>query len=61
METDKKQLIKTVGICLLGTLMFGGAGAYLYSKTSAGIDKLKAERTYRIQEILLEKRKDITQ
>lgn len=29
METDKKQLIKIVGICLLGTLMFGGAGAYL--------------------------------
>jgi hypothetical protein len=29
METDKKQLIKIVGICLLGMLMFGGAGAYL--------------------------------
>ena len=40
-------------------LLLGGAGAYLYSKTSAGIDKLKAERTYRIQEVLLEKRKDI--
>lgn len=29
METDKKQLIKVVCTCLLGTLMFGGVGAYL--------------------------------
>lgn len=30
METDKKQIIKVVCTCLLGTLMFGGVGAYLF-------------------------------
>ena len=39
METDKKQLIKIVGICLLGTLMFGGAGAYLLFGNDPGISR----------------------
>ena len=39
METDKKQLIKVVCTCLLGTLMFGGVGAYLFFGNDPSVDQ----------------------
>jgi hypothetical protein len=39
METDNKQLIKVVCTCLLGTLMFGGVGAYLFFGNDPSVDQ----------------------